>query len=210
MEHPWEQIDLETYEAHMSLDSVSQLQALHTLMEGQLRDHPAASAMILGVAGGNGLDYVDPARIPRVYGVDINRSFLAACQARYPALKGCFIPIQADLSAQAPDLPYAELALANLLVEYIGYPAFLRVLAAVRPRRVSVVIQRNQSDSFVSNSPYLHAFDGLSAVHHQIEADAVTRCLAGAGFRPELSLEAGLPNGKKLLRLDYLTNEVNL
>ena len=55
MKNPWEEIRLDTYEAHMSLDSVRQLQALNALMRDQLAAYPVRTAMILGVAGGNGL-----------------------------------------------------------------------------------------------------------------------------------------------------------
>lgn len=55
--------------------------------------------MILGIAGGNGLEHVDTEKRNKVYGVDINQEYLT---------------------------------------------------------------------SFVSDFPYLHAFDGLRTVHHQI------------------------------------------
>lgn len=56
MRNPWEEISLEDYENHMRLDSVRQLQALSKIMKGQLDAYPVSRVMILGVAGGNGLD----------------------------------------------------------------------------------------------------------------------------------------------------------
>ena len=58
MKNPWEEIDLEIYESHMRLDSVMQLQAMNAIMKKQLEAYPAATAMILGVAGGNGLEHI--------------------------------------------------------------------------------------------------------------------------------------------------------
>ena len=58
MKNPWEEISLEDYENHMRLDSVLQLQALNEMMKGQLEDYPASKVMILGVAGGNGLEHI--------------------------------------------------------------------------------------------------------------------------------------------------------
>lgn len=57
MKNPWETIKLDDYENHMKLASVSQLQAMNQMMKGQL-DYPVSSVMILGVAGGNGLEHI--------------------------------------------------------------------------------------------------------------------------------------------------------
>lgn len=59
-------------------------------------------------------------------------------------------------------LPHADLVIANLLVEYIGYPRFQRAVTQIHPAYVSCIIQINVDDSFVSDSPYLHVFDGLA------------------------------------------------
>ena len=55
MSNPWEEISLDDYESHMSLDSVKQLQALDLIMKDQFDAYHVETAMILGVAGGNGL-----------------------------------------------------------------------------------------------------------------------------------------------------------
>ena len=56
MNNPWEDISLSDYENHMSLGSVAQLQAMNKIMKDQFGDYPVTSAMVLGVAGGNGLE----------------------------------------------------------------------------------------------------------------------------------------------------------
>ena len=78
MKNPWEEIDLEIYESHMRLDSVMQLQAMNAIMKKQLEAYPAATAMILGVAGGNGLEHIRRGKYHTVYGVDINADYLRA------------------------------------------------------------------------------------------------------------------------------------
>ncbi len=57
--NPWEDISLSDYENHMSLASVKQLQALNEMMKKQFEAYPVESAMVLGIAGGNGLEHVD-------------------------------------------------------------------------------------------------------------------------------------------------------
>jgi hypothetical protein len=203
MKNPWEEISLDDYENHMSLDSVRQLQAMNALMKEQFEAYPVHTAMVLGVAGGNGIEHVRPEKYRAVYCVDINEEYLQAVQERYagqPAVQ-C---LRADLTEEADRLPDAELVIANLLIEYIGYPAFISVIRKVNPEYVSCVIQINTDEkNWVSNSPYLHVFDGLDRVHHQMEESALTAAMKEAGYTGILRAEEALPNGKALVRLDY-------
>lgn len=82
MKNPWENINLNDYENHMSLDSVYQLQVLNEMMREQFATYDMESIMLLGVAGGNGLEHIDTNRIKKVYGVDVNQNFLAECVNR--------------------------------------------------------------------------------------------------------------------------------
>lgn len=59
MPNPWEEIPLSDYENHMKLDSVMQLQTMNQMMKGQLNAYPVSSVIILGIAGGNGLEHID-------------------------------------------------------------------------------------------------------------------------------------------------------
>ena len=203
MKNPWEEISLDDYENHMSLDSVRQLQAMNALMKEQFEAYPVHTAMVLGVAGGNGIEHVRPEKYRAVYCVDINEEYLQAVQERYagqPAVQ-C---LRADLTEEADRLPDAELVIANLLIEYIGYPAFISVIRKVNPEYVSCVIQINTDEkNWVSDSPYLHVFDGLDRVHHQMEEGALTAAMEGIGYAGILRTAEVLPNGKALVRLDY-------
>lgn len=201
--NPWEEIDLSTYEKHMALSGVMQLQALHDIMRGQLADYPLPTVMILGVAGGNGLDLVDPRQVQRVYGVDLNPEYLAACQKRYGGLDGCFVPLRVDLTDSSAALPHADLVIANLLVEYVGCEVFAGRIGEIAPDVVCAVLQVSGREAFVSDSPYREAFDGLSDICREVDAPALTEALAGIGYRLLREAETSLPNGKLLLRLDY-------
>ena len=203
MGNPWKEISLSDYESHMSLDSVGQLQALNSAMKKQLSIYPVTSAMILGVAGGNGLDHVDISKYDKVYGVDINSSYLKETEARFPELSTVLECLCIDLVTETDHLPKAELLIANLLVEYIGYGTFQTVIRQVSPRFVSCVIQINEDEGYVSDSPYLHVFDRLDEVHHQMEAQELTESLIEVGYQQIDADEYPLPNGKKLIRLDY-------
>lgn len=203
MKNPWEEIPLSDYENHMGLPSVCQLQVLDRMMYGQLYEYPVSTAMILGVAGGNGLHHVRPERLRKVYGVEINAGYLDVCTARCRELGETFCPICADLTDPALRLPRVDLVIADLLIEYIGCPCFAENIRKIAPQYVSAVIQINTDEGFVSDSPYLSAFDGLGRIHHQMEEAGLTRTMDGIGYQRIRTEEESLPNGKKLVRLDY-------
>lgn len=204
MNNPWEDISLSDYENHMSLDSVKQLQAMNSIMQDQFGDYPVDTAMVLGIAGGNGLEHVSKEKFKTVYGVDINADYLKAVEARYSGLEGVLKCIKADIINECDKLPEAQLVIANLLIEYIGYEAFMKAMMRVRPLYISCVIQINIDEhQWVSDSPYLHAFDRLDEVHCQMEEDELTSVLESIGYKKILSESNPLPNGKSLLRLDF-------
>lgn len=203
IKNPWETIPLSDYENHMQLDSVMQLQAMNRMMKRQFSSCAAKSAMVLGVAGGNGLEHAASCGFEQVYGVDINREYLPRCRKRYPDLNGVLECVCADLTSPDTILPYADLLIANLLIEYIGYDCFCRTVAQVHPQFVSCIIQINTDDSFVSDSPYLHVFDGLESVHHQMSEDELTAAMQAVGYHLSGTTEEALPNGKKLVQMDF-------
>ena len=47
----------------------------------------------------------------------------------------------------------ADLVIANLLVEYIGYACFQKAIARVNPRYVSCIIQINEPGSWYRTPP---------------------------------------------------------
>ena len=208
--NPWNEIALTDYERHMSLASIMQLQALNKLIKGQLKAWPVSSTMILGIAGGNGLEHIRDSGIKKVYGVDINAAYLSETSVRYQDLGNILELLCIDLHKCSGKLPGAELLIANLLVEYIGCGCFRQVVQQVEPIYVSCVIQVNTGVSRVSDSPYLHVFDGLKRVYHQIDADMLRESMPGIGYRYIGALEYPLPNGKKLVRLDFKKGSMDM
>ena len=204
MNNPWEDISLSDYENHMSLDSVQQLQAMNSIMRDQFEAYPVDTAMVLGVAGGNGLEHVRRDKYRTVYGVDINSDYLNVVKERYINLDGVLECLQTDLINEYDKLPDSQLVIANLLVEYIGYEAFMKAMMRVRPLYISCVIQINTDEAaWVSDSPYLHAFDRLDEVHCQMEEQALTDAMEKTGYRKILVQSNPMPNGKALVRIDF-------
>ena len=205
MSNPWEDISLSDYENHMSLESVKQLQAMNFIMKKQFGDYPVRTATVLGIAGGNGLEHVSPDKFEKVYGVDINEEYLKTVKERYKDLAGILECLHIDLISECGKLPHSELVIANLLIEYIGYKAFQKAVKRIDPKYVSCVIQINTGDAqWVSDSPYLHAFDRLDEVHCQMEENALITSMKDTGYHIILNESDPLPNGKALQRIDFI------
>ena len=203
MKNPWEEIPLTDYENHMKLGSVMQLQAMNEMMKGQFDAYPVTSVMIFGIAGGNGLEHIQKGKFKKVYGIDVNASYLKEVVQRYPELDGLLECLRIDLTDEADQLPKAEMVIANLLIEYIGYECFQKAIQHVKPKYVSCMIQINMEDHWVSDSPYLHVFDGLEQVHHQMEEHALENAMLEIDYHAIKTLEPLLPNGKKLVQMDF-------
>lgn len=111
--------------------------------------------------------------------------------------------IHTDLTQETNELPYADLLVADLVIEYIGYEYFQKTVRQISPKYVSAVIQINVDTTFVSDSPYLHVFDRLEEVHHQIEETTLVKVMEQIGYRKVVQIDEDLPNGKKLVRIDF-------
>lgn len=131
---------------------------------------------------------------------------MRACKNRYPQLEGILETIHADLMKNTRSLPYADLIIANLFIEYIGYSCFQQVVKQVDPQVVSCVIQLNTDVSFASDSPYIHTFDRLDEVHHQMDETKLISAMNEIGYKKADHKERNLPNGKKLVRIDFIVN----
>lgn len=201
--NPWESIKLSDYENHMRLHTVMQLQALNGMMKEQLSAYPVQSVMILGIAGGNGLEHISPQKYRAVYGVDVNEEYLHEVQRRYQELRNILHCLCLDLRTESAELPSVELLIANLLVEYVGCDCFQKIVERVRPKVVSCGIQVDTGEEFVSESPYYSSFDGLGDIHSQIDAAELVRSVCAIGYTHLGTKDYPLPNGKKLLQIDF-------
>ena len=203
MKNPWQEIPLNDYESHMKLDSVMQLQAMNKMMKGQFDTYPISSVMIFGIAGGNGLEHIQKDRFEKVYGIDINSTYLQAVVQRYPELGDLLKCLCINLIDETDKLPKADMVIANLLIEYIGYECFQKAIKQVDPKYVSCIIQINIENNWVSDSPYLHVFDDLEQIHHQMEEHVLENTMYEIGYHPIKTLEYLLPNEKKLVQIDF-------
>ena len=205
MKNPWEDIQLDDYENHMNLSPVSQLPVLNRIISSQLNDYDTNSVCIFWIAGGNWLEHVDTNKYHKVYAIDINENFLEITKKRFEdKFNGILECIKADLTKDFDKLPNAELVIANLLIEYIWYDSFQKAIQKANPIIVSCVIQVNTNDgSFISDSPYIKAFDKLDEVHHKINKETLINKMKDIDYNFLKDERFDLPNWKKFIRLDF-------
>src|SRR5437762_817757 len=129
--NPWLTIPLADYEGHMGSADVDQSSLLSELFRAALIRHRPHSLAVLGCAGGNGFDQIDPSTTEQVLAIDINPGYTAELATRYqsrlPGLRVLTIDIQtAALPAMEVDLVHA-----GLVLEYVDVPCIIPKIAAM-------------------------------------------------------------------------------
>ncbi|AHF07387.1 hypothetical protein [Desulfitobacterium metallireducens] len=205
MNNPWEKIDLSTYETHMSSDGLYQLQTLKSITEEQIENYVHTNVLILGVAGGNGLEHIDISSTEKVFGLDINSQYLDMCKERYPHLTGILELVCCDLNNSDVLLPYSNIMICNLIIEYIGVNKFIELISNNKDNVnvISCVIQKNNNNDFVSNSKLTSSLELLISIHHDIDSENLFNKFLKIGFVCIKKNSYLLPNGKELIRMDF-------
>lgn len=85
-----------------------------------------------------------------------------------------------------------------------GIDIFIKQLSKNSPRYVSCVIQKNPDTTFVSDSPYVGAFDKVSELHRDIEKKSLVEAMDTIEYNLIFSEEHLLPNMKKFIRMDFI------
>ncbi len=205
MVHPWEKIDLNTYEKHMSTAAVYQLQTLNKITEEQLTDYNSTTVSILGIAGGNGLDIINNAVMKKIYCIDVNGKYLEAVKIRYSCLLDVLEFICCDLTNNDVILPVSDLYICNLIIEYLGIETFAKLLKRswYNMNKVSCVIQKNNAIDFVSPTNDAAAFNPILSIHHDIHENNLIRALEVIGLTCINRKNYSLPNNKEFIRMDF-------
>lgn len=199
MPNPWLSIPLADYEGHMQSPEVRQLKALSDLFAEALQSCRPQSVAILGIAGGNGLEHIDPGLTRRIVGVDVNPLYLDAVRKRFAAASGLELHC-ADLAEQRVDVEPVQLVHAALVFEHAGAGQCLEnALSLVAPGgALSAVLQLPSGiEHGVSASP----FPSMQRLKHDfslIDPAWFRAALAQRGFHPTHEVQRPLPAGKGL------------
>ena len=205
MKNPWEKIDLEVYEKHMSHDNVYQLQKLNEIMKEQFQDNKHENVGVLGVAGGNGLNNIDISNVRKVFAIDVNREYLNVCRERYDYMGEILETICRDINDKEFSFPKTDLIVCNLIIEYIGEEQFVAIVERNKEniKLISCVIQDNEKNSFVSDSEYSSHFTPIASINHDINDNKLKNLFAKIGFNCVKTKNYNLPNNKSFIRMDF-------
>ena len=193
----WLSIPLAEYEGHMNAPMVDQLSVLSALFGEALLLRKPASVAVLGVAGGNGLERIDPAQVRRIVGVDCNSDYLAAVRARFSALPGLELHC-ADLCRQTLAIEPVELVHAALIFEHAGLERCLENALQLRAAggALSVVLQLPYASAQAVSPTGYASIQRLSAGFAFVEPDRLSALLASRGLQLTRASRTPLPGGK--------------
>ena len=199
MPDPWLSIPLEDYEGHMRSAGVEQLTALAELFKIALDRYRPESVAVLGIAGGNGLEYIESAVTKRIVGVDINPQYLDRVRQRFGTLPGLELHCR-DLAERTFRLAPVALVHAALIFEHAGLGRALdNALSLVAPGGAfSVVLQLpSETEESVSSTSYT-SMQTLKQHFALIDSGELQRLLEQRGFRIIEHEHRSLPAGKAL------------
>ncbi len=135
----------------------------------------------------------------------MNRKYLDVCKNRYAYLAEILELVCCDLSNIGTILPYSDLNICNLIIEYLGEDRFAKlILTSIDNVNIlSCVIQKNNEIGFVSPTDQALEFQPIMAVHNDIDEKRLTEVLREINFTCIKDTCYDLPNGKKFIRLDF-------
>ena len=184
MTNPWLHIPLADYEGHMALPHVAQASLLADLFGALLREHQPESVAVLGCAGGNGLERIDPAATGRVVGVDINPAYVEATRERHQGRFARLEAICCDLERRRNHYEPVALAWAALLFEYVDpFAAMNRIAPLVAPAGVLATVVQEPDGTIPAVTPSAYAsLEALSPVLRHVAPARLASLAAGHGL----------------------------
>jgi SAM-dependent methyltransferase len=195
---PWLTIPLADYEGHMALPGIDQSNFLAGVLSEQLKVYRPESLAVVGCAGGNGFECIDPQTTKRVVGIDVNASYLTVTRGRYDRAFERLDLYALDIETSVPAIAPVDLIYAALLFEYVDpEKAIANITSLCRPggHLVTVLQLSSFTASPVSPSPFasLHA---LTPAMRLVEPEVFAAFAAAAGFTRLSSSQARLQSGK--------------
>lgn len=205
MRHPWLEIPITDYEAHMALPSVGQARLLGTVLERTVARFRPRSLAVLGVAGGNGLELIDRSIVRRVVALDFNSEYLALCTRRFAASFPEFESVLHDLSQGPPAVKPVECIFAGLVLEYLCVDQFCDYLASLLTTGGSFAALLQLPSATlpeISASPF-SSLARLESALSFVDPTSLDEALSARGFTRIASERFDLDSGKSFHYASY-------
>jgi len=182
----------------MASTGVAQAGMLARELERVVRTHRPASLAILGCAGGNGFEAIDPSVTSRVVAIDVNPAYLRATRERFAERLPGLELREMDLQAAEVTFTPVQHVFAALILEYVALePAFANIRKMCRAHgRLTTLVQLAST----THAPVtLSAFTSLQTLRDVMQLrtpEEVENAARAAGFRQDSLREIGSPGGK--------------
>ena len=209
MSHPWLGIPIVDDEAHMALPSVGQARLLAVSLQRTVAQFQPRSLAVLGVAGGNGLEFIDPAIVRRVVALDFNPDYLDVCTRRHAASFADFEPVLHDLSQGPPAIARVDCIFAGLVLEYVRLDAICDYLPSILTDGGSfAALLQMPSPTIpeISTSPYA-SLAQLESAFTFVQPSFLHAALSLRGFLRIASEQIDLDSGKSFHYASYRLTE---
>lgn len=206
MPNPWLEIPLSDYERHMALPQVDQSRMLSDQLAALLESHRPRSVALIGCAGGNGFERIDPSLTLRVVGVDINPDYLAAARQRFDGVFESLELLCADVQSGELAFEPVDLAFAGLIFEYADARALLRILAGrVRSGGVLAAVLQlpTPGKAAVTPTPFT-SLEKLAKLMQLLPPEELIGEARSAGLIVSSTRRLDLPTGKRFQSLVFL------
>ena len=174
---------------------------------GRLRLEPGTRVLMPGAGTGQFLDYAPASTFSTAHWLftDLNPAFLTRLKARLRALPSVSAEVAVD-DAECPTTggPLAAV-LAILLLEHVAWRRAVIAWAALGPRWIGCIIQRNDGDPRMLSparrlTPSMERFRELTQPRLVIEAELTTE-LKQHGYQPVWRQEQAVPDAKAMVAL---------
>jgi len=206
--NPWLYISPSDYEAHMSSQTVMQLQALNKIFKDTINEYNPKSICVLGSATGNGFEHLAGKKIQKLIGIDLNPEYISVCNERYentlPKMELiCADVLKLDLSSSSFDLIYGA-----LIFEYVSLEKLIRIISEwLKPNGVLVCVIQLPSEISepVSGTTY-SALQKLNSILKLVEVDKLVKTAKKNELKESKFYKVDLQQGKKFLVGHFLKN----
>jgi len=191
----------------MSLPTVGQAQMLADQLALLIKRESPTSVALVGCAGGNGLDQIEPGQLERIVAVDINSAYIEAVRIRHARRLAGLELHCADIQSDSLRFEPVDMIYAALLFEYVDVAAALASLKRLcrAAGTLATLIQLPHRDhEVISLSPY-KSLNLLAPAMKLIAPADLARLAATAGLSAVDSAVIELSSGKQFSLTTFRT-----
>ena len=205
--NPWLHIPLEDYERHMSHHLVGQSTLLNALTKKYLDAIKPETVILLGIAGGNGLEHIDNQITQSVYGIDINQVYLDIAFKRYKHRISSLKLMNLDITKHSENICQADFIWAALVLEYTGIDKTLSFCTNNIHKEGHLIISIQANNNISSVSPTgIESVKKAGEIFSIVEPEALLSKAAENGYKFMGKEENILPNGKSIITFHFVAS----